>query len=99
MIVCSCNRITDRAVRACAQAADGRPLRVLAVYGAFANIVATFLSAAWGAGAPMMPLAAGGHEGSSVQELVIRVLLVSLALADIAACVLVLVGLRRPSRG
>ncbi|MFO1135407.1 MAG: (2Fe-2S)-binding protein [Rhodoblastus sp.] len=34
MIVCSCNRITDRAVRACAQAADGRPLRVLAVYGA-----------------------------------------------------------------
>ena len=71
---------------------------VLAVYGAFANIVATFLSAAWGAGAPMMPLAAGGHEGSSVQELVIRVLLVSLALADIAACVLVLVGLRRPSR-
>lgn len=70
---------------------------VLAVYGTFANLVATFLSAAWGAGAPMMPIAAGGHEGSSVQELVIRVLLVSLALADMAACVLVLVGLRRPA--
>lgn len=70
---------------------------VLVVYGTFANLVATFLSAAWGAGAPMMPIAAGGHEGSSVQELVIRVLLVSLALADMAACVLVLVGLRRPA--
>ena len=70
---------------------------VLVVYGTFANLVATFLSAAWGAGAPMMPIAAGGHEGSSVQELVIRALLVSLALADMAACVLVLVGLRRPA--
>ena len=70
---------------------------LLAVYGTFANLVATFLSAAWGAGAPMMPIAAGGHEGSSVQESVIRVMLVSLALADIAACVLVLVGLRRPA--
>lgn len=69
---------------------------LLAVYGTFANLVATFLSAAWGAGAPMMPIAAGGHEGSSVQELVIRVMLVSLALADIAACALVLLGLRRP---
>lgn len=69
----------------------------LAVYGTFANIVATFLSAVWGAGAPMMPIAAGGFTGSSAQELAIRVLLVSLAPADIAACVLVLVGLRRPA--
>lgn len=69
---------------------------VLAVYGAFANLAGTFLAAAWGAGAPMMPIAAGASTGSTTQELVIRVLLVSLALADIAACVLVLVGLRRP---
>jgi len=33
MIVCSCNRLTDRAIRACAAAAT-RPLRVLDVYGA-----------------------------------------------------------------
>lgn len=33
MILCSCNRLTDRAIRACAAAA-GRPLRVLEVYGA-----------------------------------------------------------------
>lgn len=70
---------------------------VLAVYGTFANIGATFLSALWGAGAPMMPMAAGGFTGSTAQELVIRLLLVSLALADIAACVLVLAGLRRPA--
>ena len=33
MIVCSCNRLTDRAIRACATAAGGKPLRVLDVYG------------------------------------------------------------------
>jgi bacterioferritin-associated ferredoxin len=32
MIVCSCNRLTDRAIRACAPA-GGAPLRVLDVYG------------------------------------------------------------------
>jgi len=32
MIVCSCNRLTDRAIRACASDAAGRPLRVLDVY-------------------------------------------------------------------
>lgn len=70
---------------------------VLAAYGAFANTAATFLAALWGAGAPMMPIAAQGAAGSSTQELVIRVLLLSTGLADIAACVLVLVGLRRPT--
>lgn len=34
MIVCSCNRLTECAVRACAAVAAGRPLRVLDVYGA-----------------------------------------------------------------
>jgi len=32
MIVCSCNRLTDRAIRACAAAAAGQMLRVLDVY-------------------------------------------------------------------
>ena len=41
---------------------------LLAVYGTFATLVATFLSAAWGAGAPMMPIAAGGHEGDRQQR-------------------------------
>lgn len=33
MIVCSCNRLTDRAIRASCAGAAGRPLRVLDVYG------------------------------------------------------------------
>ena len=69
----------------------------LAMYGTFSNVLATLLAAAWGAGS-MMPLAAGSQVGTPAQEVVIRVLLVSLALAMVAVCVLVLVGLRRPGR-
>lgn len=66
----------------------------LAVYGAFANWLATLLAAAWRAGNPMMPLAAQGHSGTLTQELVLKELLVSLALAMIGSCLLVLFGLR-----
>lgn len=66
----------------------------LAVYGTFANLAATFLAAVSGAGA-MMPIA-GGRAGDATQEAVISGLLVSLALADIAVCLLVLAGLRQP---
>lgn len=69
----------------------------LAVYGAFTNWLATLLAAVWRAGNPMMPLAAQGSVGSPTQELVLKALLVSLALAMIAACVLVLFGLRGPA--
>ena len=65
-----------------------------AVYGAFTNWLATLLAAVWRAGNPMMPLAAQGSVGTPTQELVLKALLVSLALAMIAACVLVLFGLR-----
>ncbi len=68
----------------------------LAVYGTFANLAATFLAALTGAGA-MLPLA-GGRAGAPVTEAAISTLLVSLALADIAVCVLVLAGLRQPPR-
>lgn len=69
----------------------------LAVYGAFTNWLATLLAAVWRAGNSMMPLAAQGSVGSPTQELVLKALLVSLALAMIAACVLVLFGLRGPA--
>jgi hydroxylaminobenzene mutase len=71
----------------------------LAVYAAFANWLATLLAAAWRAGSPMMPLAAQGATGSPTQELVLNALLVSLALAMIASCLLVLFGLRGPLVG
>lgn len=66
----------------------------LAVYGTFANLAATLLAALTGAGA-MMPIA-GGRAGDATPEAVISGLLVSLALADIAVCLLVLAGLRQP---
>jgi hydroxylaminobenzene mutase len=66
----------------------------LAIYGTFANWAATLLAAAWGAGASM-PIAALGHKGTKAQEARIDFLLLSLALAMIAVCVLVLWGLRK----
>jgi hydroxylaminobenzene mutase len=70
----------------------------LAIYGTFANWIATLLAAAWGAGAPMMPIAAAGHTGSGVEETVIRFLLLSVGLAMVAICMLSLWGLRmRPA--
>ncbi len=68
----------------------------LAVYGAFANWLATLLAAVWRAGNPMMPIAAQGTAGTALQELVIKALLVSLALAMIGCCLLVRFGLRSP---
>lgn len=71
----------------------------LAVYAGFANWATTLLAATWGAGA-RMPFAAGKHRGSVAQEVVIDALLVSLSVAIVAVCVLVLWGLRltRPAR-
>jgi len=74
-------------------AAGGRLTVALALYGTFANWGATLLAAVWGAGATM-PLAAGPHEGTPVQELVVAVLLFSLSAAMVAVCLLVLWGLR-----
>ncbi|WP_431955439.1 hydrogenase [Nocardia lijiangensis] len=65
----------------------------LVVYAAYANWLATLLAAVWGAGAPMMPIAAADRTGSASQERVIGTLLISLAVSIIAGCVLILVGL------
>lgn len=65
----------------------------LAIYGTFANWAATFMAAAWGAGAAM-PIAAGSHQGTPVQEIVITGLLFSLSFAMVILCGLVLWGLR-----
>lgn len=66
----------------------------LAVLGTFANWLSTFLAAMWAAGSRMMPMAGGGHTGSSIQEAVINGLLVFLSIAMIAVCIVVLLGLR-----
>lgn len=67
-----------------------------ALYAGFANWLATLLAAIWG-GAGMMPLASAGRTVGPVQEMVVSGLLVSLSLASVLACALVLWGLRKPS--
>ena len=71
----------------------------LTVYGSFANFVAVSIAAITGAG-KMMPIA-GGKEGTSVVEGLISFLLISLSLAMIFVCVIVLTGflryMKRPS--
>lgn len=64
----------------------------LAVYGTFANWLATLLAAIWGAGS-LMPIAAMGRQGSSRQEGIIGFLLSTLGVAMITVCVIVIVGL------
>jgi len=63
----------------------------LTVYGSFSNFVAVTLAAITGAG-KMMPIA-GGKEGPTLIEGLISFLLISLALAMIFVCVVVLTGL------
>lgn len=66
----------------------------LVVYGTFANWGTTLLAAAWGAGESMMPLAAAGHAGTSAQEMLIMVGLLSLSVAMLVACPMAIWGLR-----
>jgi hydroxylaminobenzene mutase len=63
----------------------------LTLYGSFANFLAVTIAAITGAG-KMMPIA-GGKEGTTLEEGIISFLLVSLALAMIAVCCMVLTGL------
>lgn len=65
----------------------------LTLYGTFANFMAVSIAAITGAG-KMMPIA-GGKDGTSVVEGLISFLLVSLALAMIFLCLIVLAGLLR----
>lgn len=63
----------------------------LTIYGSFANFIAVAIAAITGAG-KMMPIA-GGKSGSTVTDGFITFLLISLSLAMIAVCSIVLVGL------
>jgi (hydroxyamino)benzene mutase len=63
----------------------------LTLYGTFANFLAVLTAALTGAG-KMMPIA-GGQEGTPALEGIISFLLISLAVAMLAVCVIVLTGL------
>jgi (hydroxyamino)benzene mutase len=66
----------------------------LLIYGAYANWANPLLAAAWAAGGSMMPMASNGLKGTPVQEMIIGILSVSLALALLIGIPLVLWGLR-----
>lgn len=65
----------------------------LTLYGSFTNFVAVTIAAITGAG-KMMPIA-GGKEGTSMVEGLISFLLITLSLAMILVCLIVLTGLYR----
>ncbi len=66
----------------------------LALYGTYTNWLTTFLAGVWGAGAEMMPLAGGDFHGAGWQEILIKFGLISLAVAMVSVCGLLLWGLR-----
>ena len=68
--------------------------RVLATYGCLAAWTANLLGAVWGAGASMVPMAAGAARGTPRPETTIRVLLISAAVSLVCVAVLILWGLR-----
>lgn len=67
----------------------------LVVFGTWANWVGTTLAAAFGT-SHLTPLAGAGHAGTALQENVVTAVLVSLALAMIAACGAITWTLWRP---
>jgi (hydroxyamino)benzene mutase len=65
----------------------------MALYGAYANWLVTALAAIFGTGA-LSPITASGRSGQPWQEHLVMAGFLSVAVADIAACVLLLWGLR-----
>jgi (hydroxyamino)benzene mutase len=65
----------------------------IAIYGTFANWAGTLLAAVWGTGRST-PIAAPGLSGTPMQEGVVDFLLISLSIAMVVLCCLVLWGLR-----
>lgn len=67
---------------------------ILSLFGTFTNWATTFLAGLWGAGSEMMPFAGGGQSGADWQEIIIKFGLITLSLAMVAVCGILLWGLR-----
>lgn len=66
----------------------------LVIYCTYANWLANLLAGMWNAGKELLPIAGDGT-GTFSQEMIIKFLLVSLSLGFLAACVMILLGLRK----
>jgi len=67
----------------------------LVIFGTFTNWITTLLSAIWGAGSEMMPIAGGGLQGNFWQEVIIKFGLISLSISMLIVCVILLWGTRQ----
>lgn len=76
-------------------AGQARLARGLAFYGTYANWLATTLGALFGTSG-LTPQAGAGHVGAGWQEALVAALLVTLSLAMVACCGLLLRGLAGP---
>jgi len=72
--------------------------RRIALYGTYANWAGTLLSAVLGT-SRLTPIAGTGYSAPVWQEVVIGFALISLSIAMVICCVLVLWGLHKPSIG
>ena len=70
----------------------------IALSTTYANWVATFLSAVLGT-SKLTPIAGAGFSAPEWQEILMAFALISLSIATVTCCVLVLWGLRKPSPG
>ena len=66
-----------------------------AIFGAYANLVTTFLAAAFATNR-LTPLAGSGHPAAPLQENIVTTGLVLASAAMVTCCILLLWGLRRP---
>ncbi len=64
------------------------------IYSTFATLIPYVLAAIWGAGSTIIPLAAGGAQGSAFQEAVISVVLYTAAPTILISLAFILWGLR-----
>ncbi len=64
------------------------------IFGTYVNWITVVLAAIWGAGGEMMPIAGGVLQGTSLQELLIKFGLISLSLAMVYACIMLIIGLK-----
>ena len=71
----------------------------LSAHACYGGWLMPLLGGLWGAGAGMLPIAAGGARGTAFQEGVIAAGLMTSAVAILAVCGLVLWGRRGPARG
>lgn len=68
------------------------------VFGTYTNWITVTLAGAWAAGGEMMPIAGGTLKGTAAQEILIKFGLISLSLAMVFTCVMMIIGIKAPSK-